>query len=251
VHDDLGVVSGPRSELFEALETSVAAQECPLSIVISTQAESDSDLLSVLLDDAASGRDPRIMCMLYTAPPNADPFALETIRLANPAIGVYQNPDEVLQMARDARAMPSRLAAYRRRVLNQRIAASAPFVLAAEWQACAGMPRDLTGADVVAGLDLSETRDLTCLCLIGLDVRDGSWSVQPTFFLPSEGLHERARADKIPYDQWRDEGYLEVTPGSTVSYEYVAHRLRDVFERHHVRKIAFDRWNCSTFRRGC
>jgi phage terminase large subunit-like protein len=61
--------------------------------------------------------------------------------------------------------------------------------------------------------------------------------------LASEGLAEKARADKIPYDQWRDEGYLEVTPGSTVSYEYVAHYLRDVFERHHVRKIAFDRWN--------
>jgi phage terminase large subunit-like protein len=28
-----------------------------------------------------------------------------------------------------------------------------------------------------------------------------------------------------------------------VSYEYVARYLCDVFERHHVRKIAFDRWN--------
>jgi phage terminase large subunit-like protein len=128
-------------------------------------------------------------------------------------------------------------------VLNQRVEASSPFIPRAEWKACAGMPLDLTGRDVFGGLDLSETRDLTCLVLIGLDVRDGSWSVQPTFFLPSEGLAEKARADKIPYDQWRDEGYLEVTPGSTVSYEYVAHYLRDVFERHHVRKIAFDRWN--------
>jgi phage terminase large subunit-like protein len=174
VHDELGQCRGPRSELFEAMETSVGAQMTPLSIIISTQAESDTDLLSVLIDDALSGRDQRIVCILHTAPPDADPFALETIKLANPAIGVFQNPGEVLQMARDAKAMPSRLATYRRLVLNQRVEASSPFIPRAEWKACAGMPLDLTGRDVFGGLDLSETRDLTCLVLIGLDVRDGS-----------------------------------------------------------------------------
>src|SRR6185436_5253938 len=38
VHDELGQVKGPRSELYEALETATGAQENPLSIVISTQA---------------------------------------------------------------------------------------------------------------------------------------------------------------------------------------------------------------------
>jgi phage terminase large subunit-like protein len=38
VHDELGQVKGPRSELYEALETASAAQEEPLSIIISTQA---------------------------------------------------------------------------------------------------------------------------------------------------------------------------------------------------------------------
>ena len=37
VHDELGQVRGPRSELYEALETATGAQENPLSIVISTQ----------------------------------------------------------------------------------------------------------------------------------------------------------------------------------------------------------------------
>jgi phage terminase large subunit-like protein len=38
IHDELGQVKGPRSELYEALETATGAQENPLSIVISTQA---------------------------------------------------------------------------------------------------------------------------------------------------------------------------------------------------------------------
>ncbi|MFZ9960247.1 MAG: terminase large subunit domain-containing protein, partial [Candidatus Limnocylindrus sp.] len=36
IHDELGQVKGPRSELYEALETASAAQDSPLSIIIST-----------------------------------------------------------------------------------------------------------------------------------------------------------------------------------------------------------------------
>jgi phage terminase large subunit-like protein len=34
---------------------------------------------------------------------------------------------------------------------------------------------DLTGREVVAGLDLSETRDLTALVLVSSDMLDGTW----------------------------------------------------------------------------
>jgi hypothetical protein len=120
IFDELGQVRGPRSELFEALETTTAGQLAPLSIIISTQAPTDADLLSVLIDDALAGHDPRIICSLYTAPPDADPFDLQTIKLANPAPGNFQNPEEVLAMAADAKRMPAREAAFRNLVLNQK-----------------------------------------------------------------------------------------------------------------------------------
>src|SRR5690606_8044099 len=73
VHDELGQVRGPRSELYEALETATGAQENPLSIVISTQAPNPNDLLSVLIDDAKTNADKRVVLSLYTAPDDADP----------------------------------------------------------------------------------------------------------------------------------------------------------------------------------
>jgi hypothetical protein len=69
IHDELGRVRGPRSQLYEALETAVGAQEAPLTIIISTQAATDGDLLSILIDDALSGHDPTTVVRLYTAPP--------------------------------------------------------------------------------------------------------------------------------------------------------------------------------------
>jgi phage terminase large subunit-like protein len=214
-----------------------------LELIISTQATNDSDLLSILIDDAIAGHDPRVICSLYSAPPDADPFAIATIQLANPALGNFQNPQEVLAMAEDARRMPAREAAYRNLVLNQRVEASSPFLTPQQWKACAGEPLDLRGRDVFAGLDLSETRDLTALVLISSDIRDGTWHVAPTFWLPSEGLHDKAKSDRVPYDTWAAKGFLQTTPGPSVSYEYIAHYLKRVFDQHRVAKIAFDRWN--------
>jgi phage terminase large subunit-like protein len=180
---------------------------------------------------------------LHTAPPDLDPFSIEAIRAANPALGVFQNPQEVLSMAADAKRMPSREASFKNLILNMRVESSAPFVTPQQWQACNGQPRDLRGREVFAGLDLSETRDLTALVLIGVDIADGCWSAQCTFWLPAADLSAKAQSDRVPYDSWAAKGFLQTTPGSSVSYEYVAHHLKQVFDQHRVLRIAFDRWN--------
>ena len=144
-------------------------------------------------------------------------------------------------MANDARRMPAREAEFRNMVLNQRCDTSAPFVALNVWKACGDPPGSLEGVPVYGGLDLSEVSDLTALVLIGY--RDGKWRVRPTFWLPEEGLAERAAADHVPYDLWRDQGLLEVTPGRTVSYEFVANHMRQLFGRYSIRKIGFDMWN--------
>jgi phage terminase large subunit-like protein len=77
---------------------------------------------------------------------------------------------------------------------------------------------------------------------------DGVWQVRPTFWLPAEGLAERARSDHVPYDLWAQQGFLETTPGNTVEYEYVAKFLKDQFDRYNIKKVAFDRWNMRHFK---
>lgn len=242
VHDELGRVKGPRSDLYEALETATAAHDDPLSIIISTQAPTDADLLSVLIDDAATGADQKVRLFLYTAPPDVDPFDKRTIKLANPAFGDFQNAEEVMAMAEGARRMPAREAEYRNLILNQRVEITNPLFSRAVWQACASPPLDDFGdLPVYAGLDLSEARDLTAFVAMAFSA--DAWQVRPTFWLPHEGLAERARQDRVPYDLWQCSGHLETTPGRSVEYEYVAGRLRVAFDEMNVAAIGFDRWN--------
>src|SRR5262245_18508467 len=116
------------------------------------------------------------------------------------------------------------------------------FVKPTLWKACGGPAVDLRGQEVYAGLDLSETADLTALVIIAK--ADGICHVQPTFWLPGKGLAEKARDDCVPYDKWRDQGYLVATPGTSIGYDYIAQYLRrTLFERHDVNRIGFDRWN--------
>lgn len=242
VHDELGQVKGPLSDLYEALETATAAQEEPLSIIISTQAPTDADLLSTLIDDAKTARDARTVLRLQTASSDLDPFSIEAIREANPAFDLFMNRDEVLKMADDARNMPARQPAYQNLVLNQRVDMNAPFVSQAVWKSCGGPTvEDFAGLPVYGGLDLSEVSDLTALVLVA--PVDGLWHVRPTFWLPGHGLREKARHDRVPYDTWKEQGFLQATPGKTVDYEFLAEHLRGLFDRYDMRKVAFDAWN--------
>ena len=240
VHDELGQVKGPRSALYDALETAVGAHDDPLSIIISTQAPTDADLLSVLIDDGLAGHDPRVVVSLYTAPIDADPFARETIALANPALGDFLNETEVLAMAQDAKRMSSRESEYRNLILNQRVEANDPFVARSVWAACGAPVKPLEGCQIWAGLDLSAVHDLTALVLVGW--KDGAWQVHPTFWLPEEGLKEKADRDRVPWDLFHKEGFLNLTPGKSVDYDYVAKHLFEVFQTHNMVKVAFDRW---------
>ena len=172
IHDELGQVRGPRSPLYEALETATGAQEEPLSIVISTQAPTDADLLSLLIDDAEAKNDPRVTLSLYTAPLDEDPFAEATIKKANPAYGDFLNAKEVKAMAEEARRMPAREAEFRNLILNQRVVADAAFVTRSVWKECGAPVGDLHGVTLYGGLDLSSVSDLTALVLIGRKDQD-------------------------------------------------------------------------------
>ena len=242
VHDELGQVRGPKSDLYEALETATAAQESPLSIVISTQAPNDGDLLSMLIDDAMTESDPRTVLRMAMAPDDMDPFSEEAIKAANPAFGLFMNRDEVLAMAADAKRMPSRQPEFENLILNRRVAMNQPFISRIVWNECGSEVADeFDDGDVFAGLDLSETSDLTAF--VKVSRIDGVWHAKPTFWLPEYGLAEKSRKDRTPYDVWAKEGFLEKTPGKSIQYEYVADWLFAQHDRHPFRKIAFDRWN--------
>lgn len=239
VHDELAQVKGPKSELFDAVETSAGAHDNPLTVIISTQAPTDGDLLSILIDDAKKGADPETKLFMFSAPMDADPWAEETWKLANPAYGDFLNAKEVRKQANNAQRMPSREASFRNLILNQRVEATNPFVSLNVWEENGAKPAPLTKkTNVYAGLDLSSVADL---CALEMVSEEGD--VYSNFWLPKEGLVEKAHQDRVPYDVWEKQGILMTTPGRSIEYEHVAQYLREVFDSCNVVALGFDRYN--------
>lgn len=240
--DEIGQVEGPQSDFVDAITTSQGAHDAPLLLAISTQAASDSDLLSVWIDDAKRSKDPRIVCHVYSAPEGCDLMDESAWRAANPALGVFRSLDDLREQMAQAVRMPSMEASARNLLLNQRVATNAPFVSPSVWKACGGevLPRVPTDVPIFAGLDLSKRTDLTALVLVGRV--DDVWQVWPFFWTPAEGLAERARRDRAPYVEWHRAGLLRTTPGATVDYGHVAEEMAEIFEGLELQGVAFDRW---------
>lgn len=137
--------------------------------------------------------------------------------------------------------MPSRQPEFENLVLNRRVEMLSPFISRSVWAECGTPVADRFDGPVYGGLDLSSVGDLTAKVYVS--PIDKIWNVKPTFWLPGEGLKEKARTDRVPYDLWAEQGFLRTTPGRTVEYEFVAASLYADCEKMDVRKIAFDRWN--------
>lgn len=239
--DEMGQIAGPTDKFIAAIETAQGAYDNPLMLIISTQAPTDNDMLSQIIDaqlDPLNTPDPRVVVHLYAADEKAALDDPEAQRAANPAMGVFRSEEDVQRQCEKAMRIPSFEPEYRNLVLNQRVEKVAPFVPRSVWESNGEPPAPRDGLQVWGGLDLASVNDLTAAVLVG---EDGS--VLPTFWLPAQGLAAKAKADKVPYDVWEKQEFLKTTPGKAIEYEFVAQELRKMFDKFDVQAFGFDRYN--------
>jgi phage terminase large subunit-like protein len=234
--DEVGQVSGPTDKFVAAITTAQGAYRNPLLIAISTQAPTDADLFSTWIDAYRAAPDPRVICHVYEAPKDAALDDRKAWAAANPALGKFRSLEDVEKQCKAAMEMPANEPEFRNLILNQRVEAVAPFVSQSVWKANGAPCGPIDRKKVWGGLDLSSVADLTALVVV---TQDGG--VHSEFWLPAEGLAEKARKDRVPYDLWAKQGHLNTTPGRAIQYEFIAEWLRGLFDRCQVQKLAFDR----------
>ena len=234
--DEVGQVTGPTDKFVSAITSAQGAYKNPLLIAISTQAPTDADMFSTWIDAQSAAPDPRVVCHVYAAPEDCAMDDQKAWAAANPALGKFRSVADVEKQAKAAMQMPANEPEFRNLILNQRVEMASPFVARSVWKANSAAPGPIDGRKVWAGLDLSAVNDLTALVAV-----DETGGVHSAFWLPHEGLAEKARKDKVPYDLWERQGHLNTTPGKAIEYEFVAEHLRGFFDRCSVQALGFDR----------
>lgn len=245
--DEVGQVRGPTDAFVEAIETAQGAHDDPLLIAISTQASTDGDLFSIWLDDAKNAKDPRIVSHVYAAPDDCEVLDRTAWKAANPALGEFRSLSDIEDFAKQAARLPAKEASFRWLYLNQRVEGMTPFLNRTEWEANGAEPEVETGAPCYAGLDLSASRDLTAFVMV-FPV-DDLYHVVPKFFLPADGIRERAKVEKVPYDLWSDQGFLTLIDGPVIVPAIVARHVAEAAERYRIQMLAYDRWRINDFQR--
>lgn len=248
IYDELA--QAKNRELYDALDTSMAARSEPLYIIISTQSNDPQHILSQLIDDGLSGNDPTTVCHLYAVPDDAENvFESERLwKLANPALDDFRSLSEMKTAAKRAKRMPSFEAAFRNLYLNQRVDAESPMIPRAEWEGCKGDLMIEHGEGVYFGLDLSGKVDLTALVGVSAGEKD---RVKAWFWKPGETIKEHETRDRVPYRTWVTQEWIETTPGRAVNYDFVAERIARIMQEYNVLGIAYDRWSIDDFLNAC
>jgi len=245
--DELGQVRGPQDDFVEAIETASGAYDDALRLVISTQAPTDADMLSIKIDDARRSKDPKIVVHVYEAEKGCkvlDPIAHAA---ANPALGTFRSQVELLAAAEKADRMPSAENGFRNLYLNQRVNRFSPFISPSVWGATNGavdMEAFAKGRRF-GGLDLAETTDL-CAFVAGSEW-EGVWHYLAWFWKPEKTLADHAKRDRVPYPLWAEQDLIATPPGVAVDYEYVAHDLARISEElGGFERIGYDRHRFKT-----
>ena len=245
--DEVGQVRGQQDAFIEAIETAQGAHDDPLLIAISTQAATDGDLFSIWLDDAKNAKDPRIVSHVYAAPEDCEVMDKKAWKMANPALGEFRSLRDMEDFAKQAARLPAKEASFRWLYLNQRIEGTTPFLNRTEWEANSAQPDVADGTPCYAGLDLSSSRDLTAFVMVF--PHDEGYHVVPQFFLPADGIREKAKAEKVPYDLWADQGFLTLIDGPVIVPAVVARAVAEAAERYQLQMLAYDRWRIHDFQR--
>ena len=172
----------------------------------------------------------------------------EVWRKANPSFGLSVKADDLARKAEKAIALPGAQNAFRRMHLNEWTEQAERWIDLMAWDACAA-PVDLEalrGKTCFGGLDLSTTTDVTALAWVFLpEGDDGLWYVLSRYFVPEENLRKRAERDRVPYDLWTRQGFIEATPGNVVDYGAIEQRILADSTLFQVKEIAYDPWNAT------
>lgn len=240
----------PNRELADVMQTSMGARRQPLMVYITT---AGYDRKSVCWEiwkyaeavQSGAVKDDTFLPAIYAADTKDDWKDEATWVKANPNLGISIKADFLRTECARAVEMPAYENTFRQLYLNQWTEQDKRWLRMDHWaQGNVPCPVSLAGRECWAGLDLATTYDTTALVLL-FPLEDGTYWVEPHFWIPSDNMHARVRRDKVPYDVWHKQGHLHVTEGNVTDYDRVRVDINDLAKKYQIRGIAIDRWNAT------
>ena len=241
----------PNRQLYDVMtKGSGDARKQPLFFLITTAGNDRNSICYEVhqkAEDILRGKkhDPTFYPVIYGIEDDDDWTDEKNWYKANPSLDHTIDIEKVRAAFISAKDNPAEENLFRQLRLNQWVKQSVRWMPMHMWENCSFEvnPEKLKGRECYGGLDLSSSTDITAFVLVFPPIPgDDKYYVLPHFWIPEENLDLRVKRDHVPYDIWKQQGYLKTTEGNVIHYGFIEKFIEDLGTKNHIKEIAFDRW---------
>ena len=238
------------SGMFDVIKSAFGARKQPLMFIITTAGFNKAGACYAYRDNVIKilrgiNEDDTLFGIIYTMDANEEWDNPQMWIKSNPNLGVSLFPNYLEDQVNDAKNRPEAVRNVLTKNVNLWVDAEKTWILDDAWMKCVGTTEieDLRGCECWGGLDLSNVSDITAFVLIFHE--NDKFQLLPFFWIPEEKMLEKIRKENINYDLWVKAGFVKVTSGNVLDYEFVKADILQIVEIYDLQSSAYDRWNSS------
>lgn len=238
------------SGMFDVIKSAFGARRQPLMFIITTAGFNKSGACYAYRDNVIKvlrgiNEDDSLFGIIYTQDSKEEWDTPKMWVKSNPNLGVSLSADYLADQVKDAKNRPEAVRNVLTKNFNLWVDAERTWILDDQWMRCTGTTplESLRGCACWGGLDLSNVSDITAYVLLFHE--NDRFQIVPFFWIPEDKMLEKIRKENINYDKWVAEGYVKVTAGNVIDYDFVKADILRIVADYDLQTSAYDRWNAS------
>ena len=250
--DEIAAWEGDKGlKQYEVMKSGMGARSEPLLLSCTTSGYINDSIYDELIKRSTrfllgDSKEKRLLPLLYMIDDIEKWNDIDELRKANPNLGVSVSVEYMQEEIAVAEGSLSKKSEFITKYCCQKQSSSLAWLPAQVVERACGDPlniEDFRNSYCVAGIDLSQTRDLTSACIVV--EKAGELYVFARFWLPSEKIDEATARDGVPYQIYIQRGLLTPSGDNFVDYHDCFNWFRQLVETYQIYPLqtGYDRYS--------
>ena len=236
---------------YEVMKSGMGAREEAILLSCTTSGYINDSIYDELVKRATrflkgDSKERKLLPFLYMIDDLEKWNDINELRKSNPNLGVSVSVDFMLEEIAIAEGSLSKKAEFITKYCCMKQNSSSAWLSASTVNTMCGDDLkfdDFKSSYCVAGIDLSQTTDLTSACVV--IEKNGELYVFSKFWLPAEKIDEATQRDGLPYNIYIQRGLLEISGDNFVDYHDCYNWLTSLVEKYEILPlmVGYDRYS--------
>jgi phage terminase large subunit-like protein len=257
VYDELH--AAPDRKLWDILEDAFGSRSQPLYFVITTagfdkfgicfeQRRHILNVLDAVENEELDYQDDYYFGYVAELDPDDDPYDEENWIKGNPNLHISKDLEYLREQAGRAKRIASKEPSFFIKQINLWVNTAVRWLNQNLWLKHEVQPEEVVMRHrCYAGLDMSTNIDVTAFVRIFSPgtYHPSKFYILPRLYFPKDNLEERCLRDKVPYREWADKGWLQLTEGNSVDTIHIRDDVTLAGQQTFISAIGVDPWKAT------